>query len=219
MQKIKNLVNSERLLFKLLLLFALIATFGCSEKISESISAESLPPEIDKTVVLVTNFHYHDPMIYNPVYLKKQKQDSIKKLNIFSYTAAVDSGNPDVNNQPAKFEHPLIVQTNAHIEDYNKKLVSTWKKYKYKYVIVSQDSLESSPKFNDLSKYRYILIRKPEILCYINPDQTSILTYKYSYYFHDRLLKKDIPEIDLYTSDLWRTEKAVIYRMNHLYDK
>jgi hypothetical protein len=200
----------------IIILFAFILPFGCAKKLSESITADTVPPEVDKTTILVVMFEKKDPMVYDPYYINVAKRDSLRKASIFTYPKdPADSLN--TKNRPIKIEHPLIVETNKHLDSYNNRLKSTWKKYRYQYLIVNESETTPSAKYADVDKYRYVLIAKPVLLCYTNPDDNTILSYRYKFYFYDRKMKKELPEIDVFSSDPLKTNAAIIYKLNHLY--
>lgn len=146
---------------------------SCSDTMYKAVKYENIPVDIGNTTLLVPKYEHEDPMVYDPVYVKGSG-DSIRKVSPFKYSA----GKMDTIKQAEKKEHPLIVETNKHLDEYNKNLEKTWKKYKYKYVLVEASKLDQMPNYDDKNTYKYILMRKPVLHCYENPDGTTLLSYR-----------------------------------------
>lgn len=190
----------------------LLVLFGftfCTKKLTQAVKDENVPIDVAQTTLLVQKYEHEDPMVYDPYFASDT--DSLKSKTGFTYAAEKIAA----EEAPKKKEHPLIVETNAHLDEYNDKLAKTFKSYKYPYALVDGSKLESDSTYENKRKYRYVLMRKPVLHCYIDPRGETFLSYRYMYYFRDRLAENNYPEIQVFSPSPSKTAKAIINKMNN----
>ncbi|MGZ5242801.1 MAG: hypothetical protein ACXWEY_03245 [Bacteroidia bacterium] len=199
----------------------LLISASCTRRLSKVVKPSDLPPDMATTELLVQEFEYQDPKIY----------DSFAVINTDSLQATTGFKFEPENNKTDKEkkqdeeeekkmdkarqkEHPLILKTNANLEEYNMKLEKAMKVSKYPYKIVKQAEIDSSQELSDLTKNRYVLERRPELHCYTDPNGTTQLSYRYVHQFYDRQTKKYFTDIEIFSTKPWRTAKAIMMAAN-----
>jgi hypothetical protein len=191
-------------------LFILLALAGwsCSHKISESVNYNNFPPDVTNYTLLVEKFEYRDPVVYDPFF--DPSMDSTKKKAGFTYVSKVEG----TEDAPTRTQHPLIVETNKHLDEYNEKLAKTFRKYNYKYELVTDSALKADPAYKANDKYHFILKHKPVVHCYEDPDHVTRLSYSYMYYFQDVRTGRLYPEVEVFGKSPFTAVKAIIHKIN-----
>lgn len=197
----------------LLLLSSFLLFTACSRKAAHSMALyDHIPSEVQKTTLLVEKFTHKNPVIYDSFY--SINTDSLKQK--FKFKMADDVETKPVDPKMKTKEHPLIVKTNEHLDKYNRKLERAMKVYDYPYEIVDTTGMDTSARFNDLSKYRYVLYRKPVLHCFIDPDGVTRTSYRYTHFFHDRQTGQDFAPIEVFYPNPAKSVKAIAKRINEI---
>lgn len=202
-------------------IFILLVSASCTRRLSKVIKPSDLPPDLATTELLVREFEYQDPKIYDSFAVINT--DSLQATTGFKFqpeNEQTDKEKKEAEKEQKKIdearekEHPLIVKTNANLEQYNKKLERAMKVSKYPYKIVSKAEIDSSAELSDLSKNRYVLERRPELHCYTDPNGVTQLSYRYVHRFYDRQTKKYFTDIEIFSPKPWKTAKAIMMSAN-----
>lgn len=214
-----------------------IATVGifssCAGRMAQAIRPESIPSDVRNYTLMVENYQEKDPTVFSPFIAVNT--DSLKEITKFKY-AAEELENLNI---PTEREHPLIIETNNNLEKYNKELEEIMaKNYHGDYVLVNdenilavnhqlhkEDSITTEGgaiggmnELNaDIAQFKYALVRKPVMHCYIDPKSVTQMSYRYLYYFQDIETGKTYPEIEVYSPDPNKTLKAIVYKINKMH--
>ena len=173
------------------------------------------------TELLVQKFEYQDPKIYDSFTVINT--DSLQKKTGFSFNANDNLSEKDkkeqekqekIDEKTREKEHPLIVKTNANLDKYNRKLAKAMKVSKYPYRIVGKNEIDSSAELSDVDKFRYVLMRRPELHCYEDPRGVTQLSYRYVHQFYDRKTKTYFTDIEIFSPKPWKTAKAIMMSAN-----
>jgi hypothetical protein len=196
------------------------------------IDPNSIPNNIQNSTVLVEEYQYKDPKSLNT--FGTANVDSLKQATGFTYKA----DQLYTQDQPMQ-EHPLLVETNKHLNSYNKGLLKTMDYYKFPFTVVNDNNLvvmnyemqgadENGGMIGgendatvatqacnaDLGQYQYALVRRPVPHCYIDPNNVAQESYRYEYYFQNLQTGETYPAIDVYAANPNKTLKAIIYKIN-----
>lgn len=185
---------------------------GCSRRPTQVMALyDHIPSEVQKTTLLVEKFTHKSPVIYDSFY--NIDTDSLKQ--VFKFTADPDAVVKPVDKPVRSNEHPLIVKTNKNLDSYNKRLEKAMRKYDYPYEIIDTASLDSGI-YENLDKYRYVLYRRPVLHCFIDPEDRTRTSYRYTHYFHDRKTGQDFAPIEVFYPNPAKTVEAIVKRINEL---
>lgn len=178
---------------------------SCNRNMQQAVKNEQIPVDLSKTTLLVQKFEYEDPMQANPFYVNKS--DSLQKLTGITYTGP----KTESDDEPRMIENPLIVETNKNLDMYNRKLEEVAADaYKYQYKVVSDSQMKTDASLQDVNQYRYVLMYKPVLHCYEDPNNKTIVKYTYMYYFYDRQTGQRYSDIEVFSNKPWRTTKAIL---------
>ncbi|RYD82978.1 MAG: hypothetical protein EOP53_02185 [Sphingobacteriales bacterium] len=199
----------------------LLVSTSCTRRLARAVKPSDLPADLASTNLLVQKFEYQDPKIYDSFTVINT--DSLQKKTGFTFNANEDKTDKDIKadekevakeDKNREKEHPLIVKTNANLDKYNKKLERSMKVSKYPYEIVGKNEIDSNQKYADVDKFRYVLMRRPELHCYEDPNRQTQLSYRYVHQFYDRKTKTYFTDIEIFSPKPWRTTKAIMMSAN-----
>ncbi len=199
----------------------LFVTSACTNRLSKVIKPSDLPADLATTGLLVQKFEYQDPKIYDSFAVINT--DSLQARTGFKFEAESDLTDKEKKeaereekkmDQAREKEHPLIVQTNKNLDEYNRKLEKAMRGSKYPYKIVGKEEINTNSDYADVDKYRYMLIRRPELHCYTDPSGVTQLSYRYVHQFYDRKTNTYFTDIEIFSPQPWKTTKAIVASAN-----
>jgi hypothetical protein len=169
------------------LLFLIALT--CFSAITVRAQNSWIPKDVRTSTLLIEEFKYYDPN---------------------NTLTGVDEDYEDMKDD-------FLENTNAKLEEYNQKLGSILKNYKYSYELAMLSKLDE--RFADKQKYRYLLRREPYFgrkkVTNEGTQSKQDLSYcGYKYYFYDRVNNQSYPAY-YYSGDQWTQLQRIVFWLNN----